>query len=413
PWQTAAVDIDVVGPLARSADDLALALSVMAGPDEIEAAGWQLRLTPPRQKRLRDFKVALMVDAPDIAVDREVQDRLQTLADFLSRQKANVDDRARPDIDPAKRSPSTRACCAPQRPTARATRTSSRTRRSRAASRSATRATTRAPRAPRSCRIATGSRRTRRAVLHDIRPAPVPGRRHRGLPARSEGRALRAHADGRRQARAGDRPSVLGRLQRRVLSAVDRRAVRLHARRASRRSADRRAAVRRSQVSRLRTVARARVPGVRSAARLRVRLDEEATILYVQPINPGMWRDFATAIGREDLLGDPRCKDAKTRWEHRDELNALIRAWTSARTKHEVMTILGKAGVPCGAILDTGEILDDPHLNARGQIHTIAHATRGRIRLPGCPVPLSASPAPTSPPPLAGEHTAEVLAEVL
>src|SRR2546428_5265349 len=100
PWQTAAVDIDVVGPLARSADDLALALSVMAGPDEIEAAGWQLRLTPPRQKRLRDFKVALMVDAPDIAVDREVQDRLQTLADFLSRQKANVDDRARPDIDP-------------------------------------------------------------------------------------------------------------------------------------------------------------------------------------------------------------------------------------------------------------------------------------------------------------------------
>ena len=110
PWQTAAVDIDVVGPLARSADDLALALSVMAGPDEIEAAGWQLRLTPPRQKRLRDFKVALMLDAPDIAVDRAVQDRLQTLADFLSRQKANVDDRARPDIDPAKRSPSTRAC---------------------------------------------------------------------------------------------------------------------------------------------------------------------------------------------------------------------------------------------------------------------------------------------------------------
>jgi len=99
PWQTAAVDIDVVGPLARSADDLALALSVMAGPDEIEATGWQLRLTPPRQKRLRDFKVALMLDAPNAAVDREVQDRLQALADFLSRQKAKVDDRARPDID--------------------------------------------------------------------------------------------------------------------------------------------------------------------------------------------------------------------------------------------------------------------------------------------------------------------------
>lgn len=99
PWQTAPVDIDVVGPLARSTDDLALALSIMAGPDPIEAAGWQLKLRPPRQKRLRDFKVALMLDAPGIAVDREVQDRLQALGDFLGRQKAKVDDRARPAID--------------------------------------------------------------------------------------------------------------------------------------------------------------------------------------------------------------------------------------------------------------------------------------------------------------------------
>jgi amidase len=100
PWQTAPVDIDVVGPLARSPDDLALALSVMAGPEAIEAAGWQLRLAPPRRKRLRDFKVALMLDAPGMAVDREVQDRLQALGDFLGRQKAKVDDRARPAIDP-------------------------------------------------------------------------------------------------------------------------------------------------------------------------------------------------------------------------------------------------------------------------------------------------------------------------
>ncbi len=99
PWQTAAVDIDVVGPLARSADDLALALSVMAGPEAIEAAGWQLRLAPPKRKRLRDFKVALMLDAPDAPVDREVQDRLQALGDFLRRQKVKVDDRARPAVD--------------------------------------------------------------------------------------------------------------------------------------------------------------------------------------------------------------------------------------------------------------------------------------------------------------------------
>jgi len=135
--------------------------------------------------------------------------------------------------------------------------------------------------------------------------------------------------------------------------------------------------------------------------------------IYVQTMNQDMWRDFVAAIGREDLLADARCADAKTRWAHREALDEIISAWTRARTKHQVMAELGKAGVPCGAVLDTAEILDDPHLNARGQIHTIEHATRGRVRLPGCPVRLSASAAPTTPPPLAGQHTAEVLAELL
>src|SRR5437773_1638946 len=98
PWQGAPVDIDVVGPLARSTDDLALALSAMAGPDAIEAVGWQLRLKPPKQKRLRDFKVTLMLDAPGFPVDRQMQGRLQALADFLGRQQAKVDGSSRPGI---------------------------------------------------------------------------------------------------------------------------------------------------------------------------------------------------------------------------------------------------------------------------------------------------------------------------
>ncbi len=130
-------------------------------------------------------------------------------------------------------------------------------------------------------------------------------------------------------------------------------------------------------------------------------------------MNQEMWRDFATAIGREDLLADPRCADAPVRWEHRDMINEIARAWTLARTKHEAMATLGKAGVPCGAVLDTAEVLDDPHLNARGAIATFDHPTRGRFRVPGCPVRLSASEAVTTPPPLCGQHTDEVLAEVL
>ncbi len=135
--------------------------------------------------------------------------------------------------------------------------------------------------------------------------------------------------------------------------------------------------------------------------------------IYVQPMNQGMWCDFARAIGHEDLLSDPRCVDAPTRWKHVDALNEIARAWTGARAKQEVMVTLAKAGVPCGAVLDTGEVLDDPHLNARDAIATIDHPTRGRFRVPACPIRLSGSEPVTTPPPLAGQHTEEVLTEVL
>ncbi len=99
PGRVSASDISVIGPLARSADDLALALAAMAGPDEIDGAGYRLRLPAPRQRELRHYKLALMLDDPNAEVDREVQDELQKLADFLARKKVRIDDRARPDID--------------------------------------------------------------------------------------------------------------------------------------------------------------------------------------------------------------------------------------------------------------------------------------------------------------------------
>ncbi len=99
PGKISPTDIAVVGPMARSADDLDLVLGVMAGPDEIDGAGWQLRLPAPRKRALRDFKVAVMLTDPNSEVDREVQDSLQALADFLGRTRATVSDRARPALD--------------------------------------------------------------------------------------------------------------------------------------------------------------------------------------------------------------------------------------------------------------------------------------------------------------------------
>ena len=99
PGVVAQSDISAIGPLARSADDIALAMSVMAGPDEIDGAGWKLALPAPRRKALREFKVAVMLTDPNSEVDRAVQDRIQAVADFLGKKKAKVGDRARPAFD--------------------------------------------------------------------------------------------------------------------------------------------------------------------------------------------------------------------------------------------------------------------------------------------------------------------------
>ena len=88
PGRVAQADISVVGPMGRSADDLALGLAAMAGADEIDGAGWQLRLAAPRKKSLREFKVAVVLTDPNSEVDQAVQDRLQTLSDFLAKKKA-------------------------------------------------------------------------------------------------------------------------------------------------------------------------------------------------------------------------------------------------------------------------------------------------------------------------------------
>jgi len=99
PGRVAQQDITVIGPLARSAGDLELALKIIAGPDEIDGRGWRLVLPPARQKSLREFKVAVMLSAETAEVDRSVQDRIQGVADFLAKQKVKVSDTARPDID--------------------------------------------------------------------------------------------------------------------------------------------------------------------------------------------------------------------------------------------------------------------------------------------------------------------------
>jgi len=126
-----------------------------------------------------------------------------------------------------------------------------------------------------------------------------------------------------------------------------------------------------------------------------------------------MWPAMAEAMGQPELAEDPRFNTTEMRWENRDALNATIEEWTRGRSKHEVMRILGEAGVPCGACQDTGEVLADPHLKAREMIVDVDYPTRGTYQTVGCPIKLSDSPCDVQRSPLLGEHTQEILTKVL
>jgi formyl-CoA transferase len=125
-----------------------------------------------------------------------------------------------------------------------------------------------------------------------------------------------------------------------------------------------------------------------------------------------MWHPLLRAIGREDLVGDLRYETPEARWRNRAEVNALVEDWTSKRPKREAMEILAGAGVPCGACLDTGEVLTDPHLLARDMIVELDHPVRGPFLTVGNPIKLSESPTTITPSPLLGQHRTEILEEL-
>ncbi len=127
---------------------------------------------------------------------------------------------------------------------------------------------------------------------------------------------------------------------------------------------------------------------------------------------PQMWPAVVKTLGQPELAEDPRFKTPDMRWENREALDGIVAAWTRQRTKHEVMRLMGDAGVPCGACLDTGEVLDDPHLKARDMIVDVDYPTRGTYQTVGCPIKLSDSPTEVTRPPLLGEHTDALLANL-
>jgi amidase len=92
-------DISVVGPMARHAEDLDLALCALAGPDVLQRAVWRVELPPARRHRLSEFRVAVWASSPLCRIDRSVSDLFDRAVEGVARAGAAVDAAARPEID--------------------------------------------------------------------------------------------------------------------------------------------------------------------------------------------------------------------------------------------------------------------------------------------------------------------------
>jgi crotonobetainyl-CoA:carnitine CoA-transferase CaiB-like acyl-CoA transferase len=130
--------------------------------------------------------------------------------------------------------------------------------------------------------------------------------------------------------------------------------------------------------------------------------------------NQKMWLSYCKLAGKEEWLEDPRFETNPKRVEHRDELLPLVYELMAQKTCDEWMELLLAASIPCGPVNDMEHLFADEQLLHRNMIAAVPHPTIGNARLVGIPIKCSETPGRVRlPPPLLGEHTDEVLSDLL
>ncbi len=139
--------------------------------------------------------------------------------------------------------------------------------------------------------------------------------------------------------------------------------------------------------------------------------ENDYVMVYTSRAGNWHWQRLLKVIGREDLAEDPRFASPAARVKNAPAVDALVAEWCGRHSKVEAMEKLQNAGVPAGAVLDTQELTNDPHLRKRGMFAPVTHPKRGEIWMPGWPVKMSASNVEVKCAPLLGQDTEAVLAE--
>jgi formyl-CoA transferase len=130
--------------------------------------------------------------------------------------------------------------------------------------------------------------------------------------------------------------------------------------------------------------------------------------------NEKLWINFCKLIGKEEWIEDPRFESNPRRVENRDVLIPLISELMARKTCDEWMELFVRSAIPCGPVNNMQHLFADPQVLHRGMVAELPHRTIGTLRLTGVPIKYSETPAAIRlAPPLLGEHTDEVLVEVL
>ena len=135
--------------------------------------------------------------------------------------------------------------------------------------------------------------------------------------------------------------------------------------------------------------------------------------LVVAVGNDGQFVRLCEVAGRPELAADPRFATNAARVENRAVLVPILQALLAGRPTQDWVGVLEGAGVPCGPINDLAQVFEDPHVKSRGLRVEIPHPLAGSVPVVASPMRLSRTPVRHGTPPLLGEHTREVLGDVL
>ncbi len=134
--------------------------------------------------------------------------------------------------------------------------------------------------------------------------------------------------------------------------------------------------------------------------------------LYVV-VQEAVWDALARRVGGEKLAADPRFAKIADRRKNQQVLWQMLTEFASQHTKWELMKVLNEIDVPCGPILGTDDLMNDDHVKGREMVVALEDPQRGKWFNVGMPIKLSDSPAQIERSPLLGEHTDQILREVL